>query len=90
MKKEIEACLGFEISEEQFSRSADRAGKKLTSIIERFGNGDGERQKPYYLAQLISEDVRAEIFSAATITAALNELNMEKEHSALSRSALRD
>lgn len=90
MKRETEACLGFEISEEQFSRSADRAGKKLTSIIERFGDGNGERRKPYYLAQLISEDVRREIFSEATITVALNVLNMEKEHSALSRSALRD
>lgn len=90
MKSQVEEYLGFGISEKQFSQSAERAGKKLTSIIERFGDGNGERRKSYYLAQLISEDVRAETISAATMTVALNVLNMEKEHSALSRSALRD
>lgn len=78
MKSQVEEYLGFEISEKQFSQSADRAGKKLTSIIERFGDGNGERLKPYYLAQLISEDVRTEIYSNATMTVALNVLNMER------------
>lgn len=90
MKSQVEEYLGFEISEKQYSRSADRAGKKLTSIIKRFGDANGERRKPYYLAHLISEDVKAEKLSTATMTVALNVLNMEKEHSALSRSALRD
>ena len=78
MKKAAETYLDFVISEEQFNRSAERAGKKLASIIKRFGDGNGERLKPYYLAQLISEDVRADIFSKATMTVALNVLNMER------------
>lgn len=90
MKNQVEEYLGFEISETQYNQSSDRARKKLASIIERFGDANGERRKPYYLARLISEDVKAENLSTATITVALNVLNMEKEHSALSRSALRD
>lgn len=90
MKNQVEEYLGFEISEKQYNQFSDRARKKLASIIERFGDANGERRKPYYLARLISEDVKAENLSTATITVALNVLNMEKEHSALSRSALRD
>lgn len=81
MKKLTEGYLGFEISEEEFKQSRERAEKKLCSIVERFGNCDGLRQEPEYLAQLIAEDVKAQAFMNATILVAINVLNMEKEHS---------
>lgn len=81
MKNLTEGYLGFGISEEKFKQSRERAEKKLCSIIERFGNSDGLRLEPEYLAQLIAEDVKARAFMDATILVAINVLNMEKEHS---------
>ena len=40
-----------------------QAKRKLARIIEREGDADGERLKPYYLAQLVAEAVTAERFS---------------------------
>lgn len=90
MKKQVEKELGFEITEEQFRQSEERAQEKLTSIISRFGDSCGIRRKPEYLAELIYEDVIANIFSKATIIVAKNVRNMEKEHPAICRSALSD
>lgn len=46
------------------TQDADReareiAEKKLQLIIDRYGDQDGERRKPYYLQQLIEEAKRA-------------------------------
>jgi hypothetical protein len=40
--------------------SEKTAGRKLEWIISREGDANGERRKPYYLAQLIAEAIRAE------------------------------
>lgn len=88
MKKQVEKELGFEITEEQFRQSEERAQEKLTSIISRFGDSCGIRRKPEYLAELIYEDVMADIFSKATIIVAENVLCMEKEHLTKCQSAL--
>lgn len=82
MKKLVEKYLGFEVSEEQYQESADAAAKKLVTIIDRFGDEGGERNKPYYLAQLIAEHIRISLLTQASILVAVNVLNMEKEHSA--------
>lgn len=82
MKQKVESELGFTITEEQFRQSEERARKKQSGIISRFGDACGIRRKPEYLAELIYEDIMADIFSKATIFVAENMLNMEKEHSA--------
>lgn len=90
MKKQVEKELGFKISEQQYQWSEERARKKLTNIISRFGDACGVRQKPEYLAELIYEDVMVDILSKATIFVATSMLDMEKEHSTNCQSALSD
>lgn len=88
MKKEVEEELGFEVTDEQFCQSEERARIKLDSIISRYGDAHGDRRKPEYLRELIYEDVISDIFSKATVFVARNVLNMEKEHSTNCQSAL--
>lgn len=37
---------------------AEAAARKLEWIMQREGDLDGERKKPYYLAQLMAEEIR--------------------------------
>lgn len=76
MKKCVENNLGFDISDEQFKESKERAEKKLECIISRFGDCDGKRREKDYLIELIYEDVIANIFSEMTLVTTM--LNMEK------------
>ena len=76
MKKYVEHNLGFEISDEQFNESKERAEKKRIRIISQFGDCNGKRRQPEYLAELIYEDVIANIFSEITLITTM--LNMEK------------
>lgn len=68
------------MSDTEYEEAKARAKRKLARIIEREGDGDGERRKPYYLAQLIAEAVRAERILAFTFE--LGELfrYAEEEH----------
>lgn len=88
LKDQVEQKLMFDISEEQYQQSIERAKKKLLFIISMFGDCDGIRRKPEYLIELISEDIIMNIFSKVTIIAAQNMINMEKEHSADCQSTL--
>lgn len=60
--------MGDTITNSEYVEAKKYADRKLKIIIEREGDADGERCKPYYLAQLISETVRANRFSATTVT----------------------
>lgn len=80
MKEQVEKKLGFEVTNEQYGQSKERARKKLNSIISRYGDANGNRRKPEYLRELIYEDVISDIFSKATIFITKNVLDMEKEH----------
>lgn len=80
MKKMVEGYLGYEISEEQYASAQARASRKLASIVDRFGTKDGQRNEPYYLAQLIAEDVKKTLLSRISIFAAANVFNIKKEH----------
>ena len=54
-----------EIDEQEVQKRAD---KKLRYIINRYGDADGERRKPYYREQLIQEAKAAlswEVFGLA-------------------------
>ncbi len=52
------------------------AKRKLALIIEREGDLNGERRKPYYLNRIIEETIRAHQFSK---TCSLISLEIKKE-----------
>ena len=64
MRQQAEAYLGTAIGPWEWDRAKAAAERKLNYIIELFDDGDGERRKPYYLAQLIAEAVRGSRLSA--------------------------
>lgn len=80
LKTLSEEYLAEPLSDTEYEEAKAQAKRKLARIIEREGDSNGERRKPYYLAQLIAEAVRAERFSAFTLE--LGELfrYAEEEH----------
>ncbi|MCD7891567.1 MAG: hypothetical protein LUG26_07480 [Ruminococcus sp.] len=66
LKRQAESYLGTEIKQSEWDSARAYAGRKLKLIIEREGDLDGERRKPYYIAQLIAEAVRSDRFSNFT------------------------
>lgn len=69
-KKTIEEMTGREIDEEDYQIAVDIATKKLQSIIQRFGDSDGVRRTPWYLAELVIEALTQKLFSDFTIALA--------------------
>lgn len=72
LRQQAEGYLGTAIAPSDWDKAIAYAEHKLAYIIENFGGGDGERRKPYYLAQLIAETVRGDRLSA--LLRSLNEL----------------
>ena len=70
-KKTIEEAIGQEIPEELYEHAVTEARKKLQSIIQRFGDCDGVRRTPGYLANLVIEAVKSELLTEYTLTLAL-------------------
>lgn len=75
-KKTIEEAIGREIPEELYEHAVTEARKKLQSIIQRFGDCDGVRRTPGYLAELVIEAVKSELLTEYTLTLAL----ADREH----------
>lgn len=63
LKQLAELYLSDFMSDSEYEKAEKQAKRKLARIIEREGDADGERLKPYYLAQLIAEAVTAERLS---------------------------
>ena len=63
LKQLAELYLQDFLSDEEYTEAETQAKRKLARVIEREGDADGERLKPYYLAQLVAEAVTAERFS---------------------------
>lgn len=80
LRREAEKYLGFAICPQEWDEAKRYAEHKLARIIQREGDAGGERRKPYYLAQLIAETVRANIFSG--ILFELAELQWEQKKTA--------
>lgn len=66
-KQEIEKRLGFEITDEQHSKGVIWAQQKLQRIIRRYGDADGVRRTPEYLAELVTEAIADEVLSEFTL-----------------------
>ena len=58
MRQQAEGYLGTAIEPPEWDKALSHAKRKLAHIIENFGDDGGERQKSYYLAQLVAETVR--------------------------------
>lgn len=69
-KKTIEEAIGQEIPEELYEHAVTEARKKLQSIIQRFGDCDGVRRTPGYLAELVIEAIKSELLTEYTLTLA--------------------
>ncbi len=69
----IEEVIGQEISQDLYDRSVKMANKKLQSIIQRFGDNDGVRRTPGYLAELVIEAVKSELLTEYTLALALTD-----------------
>ncbi|WP_206458666.1 hypothetical protein [Anaerovorax sp. IOR16] len=62
---------------EEYINAIKPARNKLERIIDRYGDENGERRKPFYFAQLISEQITSERMTNYCIVKSM--LNMEKE-----------
>ena len=75
-KKMIEEVIGLEIPLEIYEKSVEAANRKLQSINQRFGDCDGVRRTPGYLAEGVREAVKSELLTGGTLTLAL----ADREH----------
>ena len=63
LKQLVEQCGGAVVYQEEIDICLPHAIRKLKLIIGREGDGNGERLKPYYLAQILWEIISLERFS---------------------------
>lgn len=66
-KKMIEEVMKLEIPTELYEKALDVANRKLQSIIQRFGDCDGVRRTPGYLAELVIEAIKSELLTEYTL-----------------------
>ena len=57
---------GTPVTPEEWNKARARADRKLAWIVSLYGDDNGQRKSPHYLAQLIAEAVRAERLSRLT------------------------
>lgn len=70
-KKKIEEVIGQEVPLEIYEKSVEAANRKLQSIIQRFGDCNGVRQTPGYLAELVIEAIKSELLTEYTLSLAV-------------------
>lgn len=66
IKVETRLAGPFYVTPSEYNAAQLQAKRKLARIIEREGDADGERLKPYYLEQLTAEAIRENRFSSFT------------------------
>lgn len=74
-KRYVEERLGFEISDDLFRICVKLAKRKLQSLIQRFGDSNGVRRTPEYLAELVIEAIKSELLTEYTLSLAHMENN---------------
>lgn len=60
MQQQAERYLGAAIEPQEWRRACESAERKLQHIIRLYGDSGGQRQEPWYMAQLIAEAVRSD------------------------------
>lgn len=68
-KGNIEQKLGCFIPEELYQKGVKAAKRKLQLLIQRFGDNDGVRRTPEYLAELVIEAIKSELLTEYTMSA---------------------
>ena len=63
IKELAEKYLGTKIGQEVFEAELTQAKHKLDRIIRNEGDANGERKKPYYIAQLVAEIIKSDILT---------------------------
>ncbi len=86
-KAEVENCLGYSMTTEQFIEALEYAKRKQAYILEYEKNLSVLQR--WYLIEMVGEYVNRLGFSKFTMDLC-SELSMEKEHSTKSQSALTD
>ena len=66
LRQQAEQYLGTAIDPFEWDSARASAEQKLDRIIDRYGDEDGTRREPWYLAQLIAEAVRGNRFARYT------------------------
>lgn len=82
-----ERGLGVRLGLHEYRQAKEAAERKLTWIIDRYGDEDGERRKPGYLAQLIAEAAKSQALTRLTLEMAefdryATEIGIKKEQPA--------
>lgn len=77
-KRTIEEVIGLEIPLDVYEKSVEAANRKLQSIIQRFGDCNGVRRTPNYLAELVIEAIKSELLTEYTLSLAV--ANREHTH----------
>lgn len=67
----VEQMVGSVIPDDLYESALKSAKQKLQSIIQRFGDHNGLRRKPEYLAELVIEAVKSELLTEYTLALAL-------------------
>lgn len=83
LRQQAEQYLGTVIDPFEWDSARASAEQKLDRIIERYGDENGARREPWYLAQLIAEAVRGSRF--AKITRELTELYLSAEETGVKK-----
>lgn len=73
LKQLVEQCGQAFVYQEEIDIYLPHAQRKLELIISREGDGNGERLKPYYLAQLLWEIISLERFSRSITKSTLRQ-----------------
>lgn len=77
-KAMIEQMVGSAIPDDLYESAVQTAKRKLQSIIQRFGDHNGLRRKPEYLAELVVEAIKSELLMNHTLANALAICEHEK------------
>lgn len=59
IKKAAERQLGRHITQQEWNEAFSKATDKLHRIIQREGDGNGERRTPWYIGMLVAEQIHA-------------------------------
>lgn len=63
-RDEASGYLGRELTDSEWAEAYPPAAQKLSGIIQRYGDGGGDRRQPWYLGKLVQEHIVFSILSA--------------------------